>query len=231
MRALCFSVVLVVACTSCKPIARQEPVSSELSAAATFSRLLNKGRLNEARQLVRKLIGKGNELTVSTAVITQVEAGNYDVVRKLIKGYRMQIPKNEIAVRVRRLSNSADVDQLAERLANLRSTLEATRKEFTALRTMISGSTKIPNEASTGRLRSLNYGFYLEQMDQLKKEFADWSEPLSEQIETAIRTFYRQRGDVPIGDAPLEQNIRGKVLDEWVAIKQALTTRYGGYTI
>lgn len=172
--------IVLLAAMSCKPIAKQEPVGREQSMVATLSRLITSGELSKARQLVRKFIRKGDYLAVNSAIGKSVEDERYHyMVRRLIEGYRVQIPKNEIAVKVAKVSNSTDVKQLVERLVSLRSTLDFTRTEFKTLDTMIGATPRIKNVVGEpGHQHGLRGHFYLRSSDRLKQEFADWSEPL-----------------------------------------------------
>lgn len=228
MQTMYVGIVLLVA-MSCKPIAKQEPVGREQSMVATLSRLITSGELSKARRLVRKFIRKGDYLSVNSAIRKSVDDERYHfMVRRLIKDYRVQIPKNEIAVKVTKVSNSTDVKQLVERLVSLRSTLDFTCTEFKTLDTMIGATPRIKNVVGEpGHQRGLRGHFYLQSSDRLKQEFADWSEPLLKQVEDAIRAFYR-RGDVPLSDTvTLGQSIRGNVRVEWEAIKKTLDTYKG----
>ena len=226
MKTLWCGMIVLVAGLACKPIAKQEPISNEQSAAASLSRLIIKGKFGEARQLLRQLITQENYMAVGDAIATQVSVGNYDAPMKFIATYRVQIPHKKITAQVTEVSSSADVDQLTQHLATLRHTLEDTRKDFTAINQMLFGFPKSIRyrEAAFDSVRT----FHQEQVARLKKEFADWSEPLLEQIETGIRASYRQSDGTRLGaTATLEQVVEGKVLDEWLSIKATLTSKYG----
>ena len=218
--------VVLITGISCKPIAKQEPISSEPSAAATLSRLIVNGKFAKAQQLLRQLIKQENYMAVGDAIAAQVSRGNYDTAMKFIDASRVRIPHKKIAAQVTKVSSSADVDQLGQHLTSLRYTLEETRKDFTAVNAMLFGFPKSIwyKDASFNQVRV----FHQDQVKQLKEKFAGWSAPLLKQIETSIRASYRQSDGARIAaTATLEQAVEGKVLDEWLAIKAALTSKYG----
>ena len=178
--------------------------------------------MKKARQILREKYyqGKGDEAHELVRYYIHGNSGaeGLDVVKKLINDFQIRIPAMMIDHRLLRLQKSNNVDELTKNLSMMGDHLTAANRGFYHKKHLLASLTDIRYGAIKAREK-----LYNKELKKLQKKYDKWAEQLRQQIATAIRGFYRTRGDVPISDnTALRIQLRGNVLDEWDQISSLL---------
>ena len=229
MQALYLVAVLLVFAAACKPIAKQEPVSSERwtpVVAKVLHKLLAALKVSNFQQAQLLLANPHIHLSSVGDVVGESLARGYSKkLKAFIENYRPPLPAPDVtASAIKQLQNNTDADTIVISLVKLREVASSTSNDFRRWHTIIKKSD----------LR-LTYGekIYQQQLNRLQTEFNGWAKPLWQQIDGEVEKFLQKMDSDALTYTTISENSRlddmrtvAELTNERDAIEKFLTTAF-----